>query len=187
MDQPMILSLDSPDVPFELAGGEGASLNRLIRAGFPVPGGFIVTTAAYEDYVAANGLAGFIEAVASAAPASDPAALEAAWDAIRTRFALGQIPAGLGRALRATYGALEISSIAVAVRSSATAEDLPEFSFAGQQDTFLNVVGEEALLRAVVAREYGLPAVVGVTGATTRLATGQRVRVDGTSGRVTVL
>jgi len=100
--------------------------------------------------VAANDLARFILETANAAPAGDPVALEAASEAIRTRFALGQIPSGLSGALRATYGALEISSIAVAVRSSATAEDLPELSFAGQQDTFLNVVGEEALLRAVV-------------------------------------
>jgi pyruvate,water dikinase len=150
MDQPLILPLDSPDVPFELAGGKGASLARLIRAGFPVPGGFVVTTQAYRDYVATNDLAGFILQTAKTAPASDLAALEAASEAIRTRFGLGVIPAGLSEALRAAYGALDISSIAVAVRSSATAEDLPEFSFAGQQDTFLNVVGEEALLRAVV-------------------------------------
>jgi rifampicin phosphotransferase len=150
MNHPLILPLDSPDMPFELAGGKGASLARLIRAGFPVPGGFVVTTLAYRDYVAANDLARCILETADAAPAGDPAALEAASEAIRTRFALGRIPADLSEALRATYGALEISSIAVAVRSSATAEDLPELSFAGQQDTFLNVVGEEALLRAVV-------------------------------------
>jgi pyruvate,water dikinase len=110
----------------------------------------VVTTAAYDGYVAASDLARFILETANAAPAEDPAALATASDAIRTRFALGQIPAGLGQALRATYGGLEISSIAVAVRSSATAEDLSELSFAGQQDTFLNVVGEEALMRAVV-------------------------------------
>jgi pyruvate,water dikinase len=150
VDQLLILPLDSPEITFELAGGKGASLNRLIRAGFPAPGGFVVTMHAYRDYVAANGLAHFILETANAAPAGDPAALEAASDAIRTRFALGQIPTGLGEALRATYGGLEISSIAVAVRSSATVEDLPELSFAGQQDTFLNVVGEEGLLRAVV-------------------------------------
>jgi len=100
--------------------------------------------------VASNRLAGFTLETVSAANAGDPAALDAASDAIRTRFSLGRIPAALSGALCATYGALEISSIAVAVRSSATAEDLPELSFAGQQDTFLNVVGEEALLRAVV-------------------------------------
>jgi phosphohistidine swiveling domain-containing protein len=150
MEQPLILPLDSPDVTFELAGGKGASLNRLIRAEFPVPGGFVVTTHAYRSYVAANSLERFILDTANAAPPGDPAALETASDAIRTRFALGQIPAGLSEALCATYGGLEISSIAVAVRSSATAEDLPDLSFAGQQDTFLNVVGEEALLRAVV-------------------------------------
>jgi rifampicin phosphotransferase len=150
MNQPLILPLDAPDVSFELAGGKGASLARLIRAGFPVPGGFVVTTHAYRDYVVANDLERFILVTANAAPARDPAALEAASDSIRTRFAQGRIPGDVSEALRATYGALDISSVAVAVRSSATAEDLPEFSFAGQQDTFLNVVGEEALLRAVV-------------------------------------
>jgi phosphohistidine swiveling domain-containing protein len=150
MNEPLIIPLDAPDVPFELAGGKGASLARLIRAGFPVPGGFAVTTQAYEEYIAANDLEGFILETANATPAGNHAALEAASEAIRDLFALGRIPTSLSQALRATYGALEISSIAVAVRSSATAEDLPGLSFAGQQDTFLNVVGEEALLRAVV-------------------------------------
>jgi phosphohistidine swiveling domain-containing protein len=115
-----------------------------------VPGGFVVTTQAYWEYVAANGLTEFIAKTANGASGGDPGALQAASDAIRSRFAQGRIPIRLSTALRATYGALEISSVAVAVRSSATAEDLPELSFAGQQDTFLNVVGEEALLRAVV-------------------------------------
>jgi phosphohistidine swiveling domain-containing protein len=178
MEQPLILPLDSPDVNLELAGGKGASLNWLIRAEFPVPGGFVVTTHAYRSYVAANRLERFILDTANAAPAGDPAALEAASDAIRTRFAQGQVPAELSEVLCATYGGLEICSIAVAVRSSATAEDLPDLSFAGQQDTFLNAVGEEALLRAVVdcwsslwtARAIGYRARNGIPHERTALA-----------------
>ena len=144
-----LLPLDSPDATLADAGGKGLNLAKLARAGFPVPGGFIVATAAYRAFVAANRLAEWLPATASAAQADDPSALEVTSQAIRARFAAGMLPAGLADAVVAAYDAL--SQPAVAVRSSATAEDLPDMSFAGQQDTFLNVVGEEALLSAVVA------------------------------------
>ncbi|MEU1389713.1 MULTISPECIES: PEP/pyruvate-binding domain-containing protein [unclassified Nonomuraea] len=111
------------------AGGKGASLARLVRAGLPVPGGFVVTTLAYRSFVAAFG-----DEIASS---DDPGAL----------FAAHEIPAGLAEAIRAAHAALG-DDVAVAVRSSATAEDLPELSFAGQQDTFLNVRAD-GLLEAV--------------------------------------
>ncbi len=118
-----------------LAGGKGANLGELTRAGFPVPPGFVVTTAGYDSYVEANGLAGALEA--------DPAGAAAA-------FAAGALPGDLAEALRTAYLALgEGAATPVAVRSSATAEDLAEASFAGQQDTYLNVVGEADLLDAV--------------------------------------
>src|SRR5512139_34028 len=100
---PYVLPLDSPEATFELAGGKAANLARMIRTGFPVPGGFILTTQAYDDYVAANGLAEFILATASAAPANDPAALEAASTAIRMRFAQGLMPAEVAGPLRSAY------------------------------------------------------------------------------------
>jgi phosphohistidine swiveling domain-containing protein len=136
-----------------IAGGKGANLARLAVAGFPVPPGFVISTAAYRTYVAENELDRLILSTAGAAAADDPAALEAAARAIRAQFALdcqagNYLPAGLAEAVLAAY--TRLGRPPVAVRSSATAEDLPEMSFAGQQDTYLNVVGDEALLKAVV-------------------------------------
>lgn len=145
---PFLLPLDSPAATLADAGGKGMNLAALARAGFPVPAGFIVATAAYRAFVAANGLAEWLNATASAAARDDPSALEAASRTIRARFAAGALPAGLADAVRAAYA--DLGRPAVAVRSSATTEDLPDMSFAGQQDTFLNVVGAEALLTAVI-------------------------------------
>ena len=111
------------------AGGKGANLGELRRAGFPVPDGFIITTAAYALAAEAAG-------VADETPAN-----------ARLRLAASPVPAGIADAVRGAYRALEAS--AVAVRSSATAEDLPDASFAGQQDTILGVTGEDAVLDAV--------------------------------------
>lgn len=132
-----------------LVGGKSANLARLAQAGFPVPGGFLVTTDAYRDYVAANHLAEPIINLLAGLMLDDPASLEQASSQIRARFASGQIPPGLAQELLAAYRAL--GEIAIAVRSSATTEDLPELSFAGQQDTFLNVLGAENFLKAVVS------------------------------------
>jgi rifampicin phosphotransferase len=131
-----------------MAGGKGANLGALIAAGLPVPPGFCVTTEAYRDFVAANGLQTQIESALDATCMDDPAALEAAAQAIRARFAAGHIPPELASQIRAVYLAMGASA-PVAVRSSATAEDLPNLSFAGQQDTYLNIVGEQAVLAAV--------------------------------------
>jgi len=111
------------------AGGKGANLGELRRAGFPVPDGFVITTAAYALAAEAAG-------VADETPAN-----------ARLRLAASPVPAGIADAVRGAYRALEAS--AVAVRSSATAEDLPDASFAGQQDTILGVTGEDAVLDAV--------------------------------------
>lgn len=146
--EPRILPLDSAEATLALVGGKGANLARLARAGFAVPGGFLVTTRAYQEFVAANGLQARILAALPAGPAPDPALLDEASAAIRALFAAGTMPEGLAAELLSAYA--HLGRPAVAVRSSATAEDLPDLSFAGQQDTFLNVVGDEALLRAVV-------------------------------------
>jgi rifampicin phosphotransferase len=113
----------------EIAGGKGANLGELIRAGFPVPDGFVITTAAY--------------ALAAEAAGVDPDVPATA----RIRMAASPVPAAIADAAREAYRAL--GSPAVAVRSSATAEDLPEASFAGQQDTILGVSGDDAILDAV--------------------------------------
>ncbi|WP_433511012.1 PEP/pyruvate-binding domain-containing protein [Nonomuraea sp. CA-143628] len=104
-----------------LAGGKGANLGELVKNGFPVPGGFVVTTAAYD--------------------------LVADGHDTRTYFENVDIPPDLREAITGAYA--ELGGGPVAVRSSATAEDLPGAAFAGQQDTYLNIVGAEAVVDAV--------------------------------------
>src|SRR5256714_3493752 len=119
--------LSAADLPE--AGGKGATLGELRRAHFSVPDGFVITTAAYALAAEAAGVSGETPATA------------------RVRLAASPVPAGIADAVREAYRAL--GSPAVAVRSSATAEDLPDASFAGQQDTILGVAGEDAVLDAV--------------------------------------
>lgn len=146
MSQPVyILPLSSPDATLDTVGGKGASLSRLAQAGFSVPPGFHVTTAAYRRFVEANSLQPRILDLARV-PAGDPTALDAASEAIRDLFLAAPIPDDIAAAIREAYAPLEGP---VAVRSSATAEDLPGASFAGQQDTYLNIVGAERVLDAV--------------------------------------
>jgi phosphohistidine swiveling domain-containing protein len=143
----LILSFDAA-LSLATAGGKGENLAHMARAGFPVPPGFVVATAAYDEFVAANGLRESIAAALRDLPADDPRALEAVSAAIRARFAAARLPPDLAAAISSAYVAL--GQPPVAVRSSATAEDLPGLSFAGQQDTYLNVVGSDALCQAVV-------------------------------------
>ena len=129
------------------AGGKGANLGALTQTDLPVPPGFVLTTAAYLRFVEHNRLQ-----VLSAGEAADatPAQLEAIAAQIRSRFMQGTIPNDLAKAITDACAHLRGDShIAVAVRSSATAEDLPSASFAGQQESFLNVRGDEAILEAV--------------------------------------
>jgi pyruvate,water dikinase len=125
----------------DVAGGKAANLGELVRAGFPVPPGFVVTTKAYEQLVAHNGLFRVIEN--ALAQGKGPGAV------IREAFSSAAIPPDVEQQLAAAYE--ELGQKPVAVRSSATAEDLPEAAFAGQQDTYLNVVGTEAMVQAVRA------------------------------------
>ncbi|MGC9521236.1 MAG: PEP/pyruvate-binding domain-containing protein [Anaerolineae bacterium] len=150
MSTPYVLSLtDAKAVDLSSSGGKGASLARLARAGLPVPGGYVVTTAAYRTFVEANDLQGQVEAhIAELREARRPSTLEAASAAIHALFDAGEIPAEIEKAIVQAYTALG-DGPAVAVRSSATAEDLPELSFAGQQETFLNVRGAQAVVAAV--------------------------------------
>lgn len=132
------------------AGGKAANLGELVGAGFPVPPGFCVTTAAYERVTesAAATLAPILDALAQGGAGLAPAALERLADAARAALAGAPLPDALRQEIAAAYRALG-ADVPVAVRSSATAEDLPDASFAGQQDTYLNVVGEAALADAV--------------------------------------
>jgi phosphoenolpyruvate synthase/pyruvate phosphate dikinase len=144
----LILSLNTEQATLENAGGKGANLVRLVRAGFPVPDGFIVSTQAYRDFVNANALIEKIERTLAHVPTDDLDALESASFVIRQAFNAETLPQELAREIVEAYHRL--GQGVVAVRSSATAEDLPGLSFAGQHESLLNVIGEEALMRAIV-------------------------------------
>jgi pyruvate,water dikinase len=146
---PFTLSFDEVDgTRLPEVGGKGANLGELTRAGFPVPPGFCITTAAYRDFVRASGqfdaLLDALERVAH----EDLDTIGTLGAHIRALLEPLAIPAGVRSAVLAAWRGLG-SQLAFAVRSSATAEDLPSASFAGQQDTFLNVRGEEPLFLAV--------------------------------------
>ncbi len=144
--------LDRDSIP--TAGGKGANLGAMARAGLPVPPGFVITTEAYNTFVTENNLQALIADCCARLDPQNPVALEAASEAIRAGFAAGKIPAQLIPMIRAAYAQIcedaSRPNQPVAVRSSATAEDLPDMSFAGQQDTLLNITGEEALLESVI-------------------------------------
>src|SRR5205085_12022710 len=146
---PLVLALDDPAATLEQVGGKGASLARLAAVGLPVPPGFHITTAAYRYFVTENGLQEQILATVSAVTADQPTSLEEASRKIGRMFAQGSMPAEIAAAIRRAYVALDGDDLAVAVRSSATAEDLPDLSFAGQQETYLNMHGEAMVLDAV--------------------------------------
>jgi pyruvate,water dikinase len=129
------------------AGGKASNLGELVRAGFPVPDGFCVTTAAYDLVAADAGLEPTLAALAGTQPEDTARLAELATEA-RSHLSDASVPDVLGRAIAEAYGELGDGE-PVAVRSSATAEDLPQASFAGQQDTYLNVVGVESVLDAV--------------------------------------
>jgi phosphohistidine swiveling domain-containing protein len=184
------------------AGGKGANLGELARAGFPVPPGFVLTTPAYQDFVNANGIAGRILELAALPAAASNDDYEAAARQIRSLFAESTMPEEIGAELRAAYGRLSHQTVAlgeedsagsngdyaarVAVRSSATAEDLASASFAGQQDTYLNVAGPEAVAAAVIdcwaslwnARAMAYRARNGFDPSTVRLAVVIQEMVD---------
>lgn len=136
-------------------GGKNASLGEMMgklgKAGVRVPDGFATTAAAFRGFVTGHALAPAIQRQLERYRAGE-VSLQEAGKAIRTLFLDAEFPVSTERAIRAAYRELCDRSgqenLSVAVRSSATAEDLPDASFAGQQETFLNVRGERALLDA---------------------------------------
>jgi hypothetical protein len=147
--QEYILSLGNRRATLETVGGKGASLAQLLRAGMPVPGGFHVTTAAYERFVAENNLKRIIRAALENVDASKADTLTSASEQIRDLFLRADLSEEVSGAISEAYAGLEQVDAVVAVRLSATTEDLPSASFAGQQTTSLNVRGEDELLEAV--------------------------------------
>ncbi len=129
------------------SGGKGANLARLLQAGLPVPAGYVVGTAAYRRFVDDAGLDALVSRVTDDLNGADPTAVEAASTTLRSAFEAAPIPEFLGDAIAAAYAALGDGP--VAVRSSATAEDLPEATFAGQQETVLGVRGAPEVVAAV--------------------------------------
>lgn len=149
METAYTLSIMDSRAVLEAVGGKGASLARLAGLGIPVPDGFHVTTAAYERFVDVNMLQGGIDAALEGVSNDLPASFEVASGAIFGLFTQANIPEEIAGAITQAYNCLKGGNPAVAVRSSATAEDLPELSFAGQQDTFLNIDTPDGVLRAV--------------------------------------
>jgi pyruvate,water dikinase len=130
-------------------GGKGASLGKLVKAGFSVPSGFVVTTRAYTEFLHANDLEVKIEKILSGLDYENLDELEKETGKIRDLIIGSKFPNGLDREIMRVYKDLGDEIAYVAVRSSATAEDLVGASFAGQYDTYLDVRGEKALLDAV--------------------------------------
>lgn len=131
-----------------LVGGKGANLGEMAGAGLPVPPGFCITTEVYERVAAEAGLEAILDT--RAGHTGDPAQLAELARVARTCIQNAPMPAQVAASISTAYHLLgDGLPIPVAVRSSATAEDLPFASFAGQQDTYLNVVGTEAVLDAV--------------------------------------
>lgn len=134
-----------------VVGGKGASLGEMINVGAPVPGGFAVTAQAYRDFINRSGIAEDIfEALK--VDVNDPAALNESAERAKKLVLEGKVPKDIEKDIRNRYHEMckrEGEEVLVAVRSSATAEDLPDASFAGQQETFLNMLGEDQVFEAV--------------------------------------
>jgi pyruvate,water dikinase len=131
-----------------IAGGKGACLSSMAAAGLPVPPGFILCTSAFEAFLLKHGADAAIADVAASLDVDDEQALAAESERIRSLILSSPIPVEIEEAIRDGYGSLG-PNCAVAVRSSAVGEDSETASFAGQQETFLNVTGADAVLSKV--------------------------------------
>lgn len=135
-----------------LTGGKGLNLGLMTEAGFPVPPGFAVTTEAYFKHLDANNLRGPISKILEGLDVNDSEALNKASAEIKKLIIDGRIPRDIQKDIVDAYRKLNERigrEVFVAVRSSASAEDLPTASFAGQQSTYLNIFGEEGVVKAV--------------------------------------
>ena len=139
--------VDKDDVG--LVGGKGANLGELTKAGISVPSGFILTSHAYFHFLQETGLTRKLQGMLQDLDVNDSAALQRVATEIKQVIVEAPMPADVASTVARAYREMEGGP--VAVRSSATAEDLAEASFAGQQSTFLNVQGEEDVIRNVQA------------------------------------
>jgi pyruvate,water dikinase len=142
--------LTKKDIP--LVGGKNASLGEMTQTKIPVPPGFAITAHAYEEFITKTGIARKIYKIIedTVTDVNDPKQYEEASKKIRSTIESTPVPSEIKKSIREAYKELnkqvKKTDVFVAVRSSATAEDLPDASFAGQQDTFLNVKGANDLI-----------------------------------------
>lgn len=134
-----------------LVGGKGANLGEMVNAGFTVPNGFAVTVNAYDIFLKENNLIDKIYKLLSIIDANDPAQLEDASKKIQKMIDTGKVPDDLAQEIIGSYKKLSgrFKNALVAVRTSATAEDMPDNSFAGMGWTYLDIKGEANLINAV--------------------------------------
>lgn len=151
--EPIICSLADVDADsVALVGGKGANLGELAAAGVPVPRAFCVTTHGYRRHIAENGLSKHIAAALETADYRSQESLGTIASSIRELILAAPMPADIERAIATSYESTHTRAgphSAVSVRSSATAEDLPGTSFAGQQDTYLHISGAPNVVGAV--------------------------------------
>jgi pyruvate,water dikinase len=146
--------LGKGDIP--LVGGKNANLGEMLRAKIPVPPGFAITAYAYNEFITKTGIAEKIYKTIeeTVTDANDPKQYDEASKKIRKLIESAPMPAEIERSIRSAYSELNqktgMANVFVAVRSSATAEDLPDASFAGQQETFLNVRGPDELVERTI-------------------------------------
>jgi pyruvate,water dikinase len=156
--------LGKTDIPY--VGGKGANLGEMFNAGFPVPPGFVVTAYTYKKFLELTGIRAEMEEILRDLDVDDTHALQSAANQVQTIIRAEQVPDQLSRAIIEAYSGMYLNKYEipikaaqlinaareppfVAVRSSATAEDLPQASFAGQQATFLNIKGAKNVVEAV--------------------------------------
>ncbi len=136
-----------------LVGGKNASLGEMIKAGIRVPPGFAVTTKSYETFLARTGIKNKIFNILSGLNPDNIEELDNAATEVQNLIKKGALSSQFKNKVEKAYNSLcmkcEVNEIPVAVRSSATAEDLPDASFAGQQDTYLWVIGIEKILESI--------------------------------------
>jgi pyruvate,water dikinase len=143
--------IEKNDLAF--VGGKGANLGEMTKVGLPVPNGFVVTVKAYFEFLEKNNLREPIKKILAEIKSGDPASFRKAATKIKKLIKKGEIPKEIALQIMKAYLKLggKLKNVLVAVRSSATAEDLPTASFAGQQATFLNVRGEASVVDNVRA------------------------------------
>jgi pyruvate,water dikinase len=146
--EPVVPFGDLPQEATAIAGGKGASLSRMAAAGFPVPPGFIVAASAFHDFLESCGGDTLIASLTRDLDVEDGRAVEHAAERIRHLIVSTPLPAPLGQAILAARERLEHGDL-VAVRSSAVSEDGLTASFAGQQESYLNIGRGDAVLHRV--------------------------------------